>query len=284
MHNLLNFLIKNTHWFVFIFLEVICFYFIFSHNSYQRSVFLNSSNEISGNVYAASANVRSYFGLRSDNVELLEKTGELSARIEMLENYIFELEKDSLKTIAFLNASNERENDYIAARVINNSVSQTQNFITINKGSKDGITVGMGVISHDGVVGEVRAVSHNFSVVQSLLNSDSKFSSKLTKSNAFAPLEWIERDPRYATIREYPSHEHVAKGDTVVTSGYSDVFPNGVMVGIVEDFQSQSDVNQYTLKIKLSTDFNALKNVLVIKREHLDEKRELENKVKNAKN
>ncbi len=284
MHNLLNFLIRNTYWFVFIFLEVVCFYFILSHNSYQRSVFLNSSNEISGNVYATSASVTSYFGLRSDNMELLKKTGELSARIEILENHIFELEKDSLKTIAFLGKDNEREDDYIPARVINNSVSQTQNFITINKGRNDGVAVGMGVVSHDGVVGEVRAVHNNFAVIQSLLNSDSKFSCKLTKSNAFGPLEWIERNPRYATIREYPSHEQVAVGDTVVTSGYSDVFPNGVMVGTVENIDLQTDVNQYTLTIKLSTDFHALKNVLVINRGHLNEKRELEKQVRNAKN
>lgn len=284
MRNLLNFLVKNSFWFVFIFLEVICFYFIFTNNSYQRSVFLNSSNEISGRVFSASSGMTSYFGLKSDNVALLARAGDLEERIAMLENYIFELEKDSLKTIAFLNSDYERDNEYIAAQVINNSVALTQNYITINKGARDSVKVGMGVVSHDGIVGEVRAVSRNFAVVQSLLNSDSKFSCKLTKSNAFGPLEWIDRDPRYATMREYPSHERVAIGDTVITSGYSDVFPSGILVGVISDFESQEDVNQYKLTIELSTDFNALKNVLVVKRDHLEEKRELEKQVKHAKN
>lgn len=284
MQNLLNFLIKNSFWFVFLFLEVVCFYFIFSGNSYQKSVFFNSSNEISGRVYAASAEVTSYFGLKSDNLELLAKTGELEERIAMLENHIFELEKDSLKTVAFLNSDFERDNEYIPARVINNSVAFSHNYITINKGSKDSIKVGMGVVSHDGIVGEVRAVSRNFSVVQSLLNLDSKFSSMLLRSNAFGPLEWTDQNPRFVTMREYPSHESVAVGDTVVTSGHSDVFPSNILIGVVSDFELQRDLNQYVLTIELSTDFNSLKNVLVVKREHLEEKKKLENKVKNAKN
>lgn len=284
MQNLLNFLIKNSFWFVFLFLEVICFYFIFSDNSFQRSVFLNSSNEISGRVYNTTSEITSYFGLKSDNLELLAKTGELEERIAMLENHIFELEKDSLKTVAFLNTSFEKDNEYIAAQVINNSVAFSHNYITINKGSKDSIKVGMGVVSHDGIVGEVRAVSRNFAVVQSLLNLDSKFSSMVLRSNAFGPILWTDRNPRFVTMNEYPSHESIAIGDTVVTSGHSDVFPKNIMVGIVKDFELQRDLNQYKLTIELSTDFNSLKNVLVVRREHLEEKRQLENKIRNAKN
>lgn len=284
MHNLLNFLVKNSYWFVFIFLEIICCYFIFSENSYQRSVFLNSSNEISGRIYASTSNVTSYFGLKNENQSLLEQNGILRDRIAHLEKHIFDLEKDSLKTQAYLDSDYESDNEYVAARVINNSVSQAHNFITIDKGSKNGIEVGMGVVSHLGVVGEVRAVSDNFSVVQSLLNPDSRYSSKIKSTNAFSPIEWINMDSRYVTMREYPSYEKVQVGDTVVTSGYSDVFPSDVLVGIVSDYTINHDLNQYEITVELSTDFNSLKNVLVVKRSYLEEKQKLENSVANAKN
>lgn len=284
MHNLLNFLVKNSYWFIFIFLEVVCFYFIFSENSYQRSVFLNSSNEISGRIYAGGAEITSYFGLKDENQQLLKRYGESLDKIAMLENRIFELEKDSLKTVAYLENHTEGENQYIAARVINNDVSSPRNFITINKGAKDSIKVGMGVVSHAGIVGEVRAVSHNFSVIQSLLNADSKFSCKLLRSQAFSPLIWDGENPRYGMIQEYPSHEEVVIGDTVVTSGYSDVFPSGIMVGVVDSFEIDKATNQYNLTIELSTDFQSLTNILVVKRDYLEEKKKLENSIKDAKN
>lgn len=284
MHNLLNFLIKNSYWFVFIFLEIVSCYFIFSENSYQRSVFLNSSNEVSGRIYASTSSISSYFGLKEENKSLLEQNGILRDRIFQLEGYLFDLESDSLTTLAYLDSHYESDNEYIAARVINNSVSQIHNFITIDKGAKDGIEVGMGVISHEGVVGEVRAVSSNFAVLQSLLNPDSKYSCKIKSTNAFSSLEWSTMDSRYVLMKEYPSYESVHVGDTVITSGYSDVFPSDVLVGTVSDFTVNKDLNQYEITVELSTDFNALKNVLVVKRSYLKEKQTLENSVANAKN
>ena len=284
MHNLLNFLVKNSYWFLFILLEVICFYFIFSENSYQRSVFLNSSNEVSGRVYALTSGVTSYFGLKDENVSLLEYNGKLQNRVDFLEHQIFELTKDSLKTQAFLDAEYEKANEYIAARVLNNSVAKLHNYITIDKGSKDGVTEGMGVISQAGIVGEVRAVSFNFAVVQSVLNSDSKYSSTVLRSNAFGPLVWKMEDPRFASILDYPAHEKVVVGDTVVTSGHSDTFPRGILVGTVSDFKEVEGQNHNDLTIELSTDFVTLKNVLIVKRNHLKEKQALENRVKNVSN
>lgn len=284
MRDLLSFLVKNSYWFLFVLLEVICFYFIFSENSFQRSIFLNSSNEVSGRIYTLTSGVTSYFGLKTENTSLLEHNGELQNKIKLLENQIFELTKDSIKTSAYLDHVYETENEYIPARVINNSVAKMQNYITINKGSKDGIKEGMGVISHEGIVGEVRAVSQNFAVVQSLLNTDSKYSSKLLNTNAFVPIEWQKENPRYAIMREYPAHEKVEVGDTVVTSGYSDVFPSGILVGIVHGYTEVEGQNQFELTIELSTDFLTLKNVLVVKRDYLKEKQALEKQVQNVKN
>lgn len=277
MRNLINFLLKNSSWFVFIFLQAICFYFIFTNNSYQKSVYLNSSNAIVGRVYSISGSILSYFGLREENVDLLEKNAELQKQISELKNYIYALESDSMKTEAFIDTLSNKNanNDFIVARVVNNSISKMNNFITIDKGRNDGVKEDLGVVSQQGIVGVVRAVSDNYAVIQPILNPSSRFSCKVLNSNAAGTLIWEGDDPRYASLTEYPKYEKVAKGDTIVTSGFSDIFPEGILVGVIEDYKSQSDDNFYSLKVKLSTDFGSLKNVLLLKKTN-QEKAELE--------
>jgi len=269
---------------VFIFLEVICFYFVFSGNSYQKSVFLKSTNEITGRIYSFSGGVISYFGLREENQELLENNAELQAQISELKDYIFELEADSLKTEAFIRDSLGRKANpnLIIARVEKNSISMIENYIIINKGLIDGVKEDMGVVSQQGIVGVVRAASSNSAIVQSLLNPHSRFSCKILNSNAAGILIWEGGDSRYARLTEYPKYERIEKGDTIVTSGFSDFFPEGIMVGIIEDFKSETDDNFYSLRVKLSTDFGSLKNVQVINNTN-DEIKELEKRVKNVK-
>ncbi len=284
MRNLINFLLKNSSWFVFIFLEIICFYFVFSGNSYQKSIFLNSSNEITGRVYSISGSILSYFGLREENQELLQRSTELEAQISELKNYIFKIEADSIKTEAFIRDSlgHRTEPLYIIARVEKNSISLVENYIIINKGKNDGVKVDMGAVSQQGIVGVVRATSPNYAIIQPVLNPHSRFSCKILNSNAAGILIWEGGDARYARLTEYPKYENVAKGDTVVTSGFSDFFPEGIMVGVVEDYKSEADDNFHSLKIKLSTDFGSLKNVWLINNSN-DEIKELENKVNNVK-
>ncbi|MBD8388597.1 rod shape-determining protein MreC [Dysgonomonas sp. BGC7] len=284
MRNLINFLLKNSSWFVFIFLEIICFYFIFSGNSYQKSVFLNSTNEVTGRVYSISGSISSYFGLKKENQELLQKNSELQTELSELRSYLFSVETDSLKANAFLNDSVNRKinSHYIIARVEKNSTSMIENYIIINKGKNDGVTDDMGVVSQQGIVGVVRSASPNYAIVQPILNPHSKFSCKIKNSSADGILIWEGGDSRYARLTEYPKYEKIEKGDTIVTSGFSDFFPAGLQVGTVEEYQSEVDDNFYSIKIKLFTDFGTLKNVLLLK-SNTDEIKELENKVKNAK-
>ncbi len=287
MQNLINFLLKNSSWFVFILLELVCFYFIFSENAYQKSVYLNSSNQIVGRVYSASSGIGSYFGLKQQNQDLLRRNAELQSEVFKLKEQMYSSLPDTIRTNAFLNDSLNRNKasdyDMIVAHITNNSVYQINNFISINKGAKDGVVEDMGVISEQGVVGVVRAVSNNFAVIQPILNPISRFSCKVVNSNAFGTLVWDGGDPRYANLTEYPKYDKFEKGDTVVTSGYSSIFPEGILVGIVEDYKSQTDDNFYSLTVKLSTDFTTLKDVLLIKSKVRDEQTELERKVKNAK-
>lgn len=284
MRNLIAFLIKNSSWFVFIFLEIVCFYFIFQYNSYQRSVYLNSSNEIVGRVYSISGSITSYFGLREVNEDLLLKNAELQNEILYLEEYISRANTDTLTTQAIVKDSTiSNPYEYIIARVINNSISQTQNYITINKGLKDGIVKEMGVVSQQGIVGIVRAVSENYSVIQPIINPKTILSCKVKGSNAPGSLVWSGDDYRYGNLEGFPRFEKFEKGDTIITSGYSGIFPEGVIVGTVEDSKAQSDDNFLTLRVKLLTEFSSLKNVLIIKNNHRNEILELEKEVSDDK-
>lgn len=285
MRNLIDFIIKNSSWFLFIFLELICFYFIFTGNAYQKSAFLNSSNEIVGRVYSVSGNILSYFGLKEENMNLIERNINLQTQVNDLQKRLYEIENDSMKTNAFLSDSVSRRLSYkfIRARVVNNSVSLTNNYITLDKGRNDGLTVDMGVISQQGIVGIVRAISDNFAVVLPILNPDMKVSCKTLKSNTTGILAWDGEDPRYAHMMDYPKFETFVVGDTVITSGYSGTFPEGILVGVIEDSKSQNDDNFYSLKIKLSTDFASLKNVIIIGNTMRLEQESLEKEVTNAK-
>lgn len=285
MRNLIDFIIKNSSWFIFVFLEIICFYFIFSSNSYQKSVFLNSSNEITGKLYSVTGGITSYFGLQSQNRDLLEKNAEYQAQVLSLKKLLHEVVADSMVIDAFLNDSLKRKKEYnfIIAQVVNNNVSMTHNYITISKGESDGIKPDMGVISQQGIVGVVRAVSDNFAVVLPVLNPDMKVSCKTLASNTTGILSWDGSDSRFANMMDYPKFEKFEKGDTIVTSGFSGTFPEGLLVGVVEDYKSQTNDNFYSLKVKLSTDFISLKDVIVIGSNMVQEQSSLEKRVRDAK-
>lgn len=280
MRNLVAFLIKNSSWFVFVFLEAICFYFIFNYNSFQRSIYLNSSNELVGRVYDVSGNVISYFGLKETNQDLLLKNAELQNRILSLQNYIHTINADSIQTNAIIQDSlSKKHYDYIIGRVINNSISQIENYITINKGSKNGLHVDMGVISQQGIVGIVRAASNNYSVIQPIINPKTALSCKVKGSNIPGTLTWDAQDYRYASLEGFPRFEKFEVGDTIITSGYSGIFPEGIIVGVVESSKGQNDDNFLVLKIRLSTDFSSLKDVLIINNENRDELSNLEKEI-----
>lgn len=285
MRNLIDFIIKNSSWFIFVFLEIICFYFIFSSNSYQKSVFLNSSNEITGKLYSVTGGITSYFGLQRQNRDLLEKNAEYQAQVLSLKKLLHEVVADSMVIEAFLNDSLKRKKEYnfIIAQVVNNNVSMTHNYITISKGESDGIKPDMGVISQQGIVGVVRAVSDNFAVVLPVLNPDMKVSCKTLASNTTGILSWDGSDSRFANMMDYPKFEKFEKGDTIVTSGFSGTFPEGLLVGVVEDYKSQTNDNFYSLKVKLSTDFISLKDVIVIGSNMVQEQSLLEKRVRDAK-
>lgn len=276
MRNLLNFLLKYNYWFLFILLEVICFVLLFRFNNYQQSVYFTSANVVTGKVYEVSGSVSSYFHLKSVNEDLLDRNMLLEQQITNLENALRERQVDSVVVNSIRNLDN-KDYQIFKAHVIRNSLNQADNYITLDKGSSSGIRPEMGVVDGNGVVGIVYKTSPNYSLVISVLNSKSSISCKIVGSEYFGYLKWEHGDSRYAYLKDLPRHAEFNLGDTVVTSGYSTVFPAGVMVGTVDDMSDSNDGLSYLLKIKLATDFGKLSNVRVIARTGQMEQQELEN-------
>ena len=276
MRNLLNFLLKYNYWFLFILLEVICFVLLFRFNNYQQSVYFTSANVVTGKVYEVSGSVSSYFHLKSVNEDLLDRNMLLEQQIANLENALRERQVDSVIVNSIRNLDN-KDYQIFKAHVIRNSLNQADKYITLDKGSSSGIRPEMGVVDGNGVVGIVYKTSPNYSLVISVLNSKSSISCKIVGSEYFGYLKWEHGDSRYAYLKDLPRHAEFNLGDTVVTSGYSTVFPAGVMVGTVDDMSDSNDGLSYLLKIKLATDFGKLGDVRVIARTGQMEQQELEN-------
>lgn len=277
MRNLLNFLLKYNHWFLFILLEVISFVLLFRFNHYQHSVYFSSANAVAGKVYEVSGGITSYFHLKSVNEDLLDRIMELEQQNHNLEDAMGRHLSDSTELNSIRNLPNT---DYqvFKARVINNSLNLVDNYITLNRGSKDGIRPEMGVVDGNGVVGIVYDTSSHYSRVISVLNSKSSISCKIVGSEYFGYLKWEYGDSRYAYLKDLPRHAEFNLGDTVVTSGYSTVFPEGIMIGTVDDMADSNDGLSYLLKVKLATDFGKVSEVRVIARTGQHEQKELEQK------
>lgn len=274
MRNLLNFLIKNNYWFLFILLEVASFVLIVKYNNYQRSTFLTSANSVIGNIYEVTDDVTSYFNLKTANKALLKRNSDLENKVlnmqSALSNYLDSLEIQRLAKTSLA------DYNFQDALVINNSLNLNDNFITLDKGEIDGIAPEMGVVGINGIVGIVFKTSPHYSIVLSLLNSKSNISCKVKGNEYFGYLRWNGEDSQFAYLHDLPRYSEFHLGDTIVTSGYSAIFPFGMMVGVVDDMKYSDDGLSYLLKVKLATNFGNLNNVFVISKKEREEQKELE--------
>ena len=274
MRNLLEFLAKYNHWFVFILLEVISFVLLFQYNSYQGSVWFSSANDVAGKFYEWDAAVEQFFSLTQVNRELTQRNAWLEHEVAVMQDKIGELTGDTTwlerQQMEMLEAYK-----VIPAKVISNSLDKPDNFITIDKGSTDGVRKDMGVASGNGVVGIVYLVSSHYSVVIPVLNSQSHISCKIQKRGYFGYLHWTGGAVDEAYLEDIPRHAHFYLGDEVVTSGYSSLFPAGIRVGKVLHVYNSADGLSYRLKVKLSTDFANLRDVNVIDNSQMEERLEI---------
>ena len=277
MRNLLNFLIKYNYWFLFLLLEVASFILLFRFNHYQQSVYFTSANGVAGKVYEISGGITSYFHLKTANEDLLDRNMWREQRLSFLENVLKEKGLDSARLYSMERLA-PTEYQIFKANVIKNSLNKADNYITLDRGTTEGIRPEMGVVDANGVVGIVYKTSPHYSLVIPLLNSKSSISCKIVGSDYFGYLKWEGGDSRFAYLKDLPRHAEFNLGDTVVTSGYSTVFPEGVMVGTVDDMSDSHDGLSYLLKIKLATDFGKVSNVRVISRNGQDEQKTLESR------
>ena len=274
MRNILRFLARYSTILLFIVMQAVSLYLLFNYNNFQQSALFSTANRLTGWMYMVEETVYGYFNLRENNESLLRENNGLILRIAHLESALRTF-TDSTK-IPLLRMKEAEEFSLIPARVIQNSVTHYRNYITLNVGKVDGVKPEMGVANAEGIVGVISLVTNYYSVVIPVLNRDQRFSCKLKNNNANGSLSWDGIDRRFAFLEEIPPYVAVNKGDTVVTSGYSAVFPEGLMVGTVADYKVSEDANYLRLKIRLSTHFDALSNVRVIRFKHREEFKKLE--------
>ena len=274
MRNLIDFLARHNHWFLFILLEVLSFVLLFHYNSYQGSVWFSSANAVSGKVFEWNASVTQYFSLVDVNKTLTERNIYLERQVEQLTERLEKAGRDSTE-IERMQTSVLKDCNTIPAKVVSCSLNKLNNFITIDKGYADGVRKDMGVVCGTGVVGIVYLVSEHYSVLIPVLSSVSNISCTIRSRGYFGYLHWKGGSPEEAYIDDIPRHARFKLGDVIVTSGYSSVFPPGIVVGKIKHVYNSANGLSYRLKITLSTDFGRLRDVCVINDKEMDRKLEI---------
>ena len=264
MKNLLEFLGRHYHWLLFVVLEAVSFVLLFQYNSYQSSVWFSSANAITGRVNEWRSFVESFFTLRETNKALMLRNFYLERQVNQLRRLYYErtdtISEQERRHLEFLSQYHP-----IAAQVIANETDRTDNLITIDRGEVDGVQVGMGVACGNGIVGVVYLTSAHHAVVISVLNShSSRISCAIRGHGYFGVLRWYGEDAGYAYVEDIPRHARFKRGDWVETNGYSSIFPPGVLVGRIVEVYNSRDGLSYKLKVRLSTDFGTLRDVVVI--------------------
>jgi len=258
MRNFLHFFLRHNFAFLFVLLEIIAFTLIVTHNQNQRAIYLSSSSKITGRLYKDLNNIEEYLSLRKVNEELANENAFLRSQMPTS----FKESKDYFTLIG--DSSTTDQYKYRSCKVVNNTIYKHFNYITISKGFKDGIKPDMGVLSNKGIVGIVIKCSANYSTALSLLNPRLKISAKLKGSDFFGSVSWNNRSTQYAILDEIPEHANVIIGDQVITSGYSSTFPEGILIGTVDQVTHPEGESFYEIKIKLSVDFSKLSFVEVV--------------------
>ena len=256
MYNLRRFVLKHHFVILFIVLEVISILLLARSQNFHRNRLVSSTNDVVGTIYKWGSDVGGYFSLGKVNEQLAEENALLRKQLSVV--------ADTAKT-AYSILENDTVYEYIAARIVNNSINQANNYIIIDKGRADGIECDMGVISSEGIVGVVTEVSKHYASVLSLLHSKSFVGVRFKNSQQLASLRWNTNNYRYGMVEDIPTHVELHKGDTVLTSSYSFIFPEDMMVGTVEDPLAVSSDALNKAKIRFATDFATLRHVYIIK-------------------
>jgi rod shape-determining protein MreC len=263
MQQIFSFLYKNSILLLFLLLLGISLTLTVQSHSYHRSRFVSSANSVTGYVYQQINDVEAYLSLKEQNEQLATENAQLKKLL--------------FNTQDTLNAVPEKLPDVlgsykvIQSKVITNSYSVHENYITINKGRKDGIKPDMGVVSSRGVIGIVEMTSNGYSTVISVLNRKFKLDAKIKKANHFGSLTWNGENTGFAQLIDVPRLASVRKGDTIVTGGRSDIFPENIPIGTIDKIYIDKKTNYYTLNVRLFNDMTSLGHVYIIENKDRDE-------------
>ena len=282
MNNLLDFLAKHFHWLVFLLLETVSGVMLFNYNSYQGSVWISTANLVTGKVLSWQSAVEQFFSLTRTNEELTQrnifleqKVQRLNEKLEVIDSLSATSTSGPFSDSCSVGRAIGAESGLIPAKVISNSIDRSDNLITIDRGSADGVVPDMGVVSGNGLVGVVYKTSLHYAIVIPVLNSRSRISCSIRGRHYFGYLTWEGGSPVEAYVEDVPRHAKFQKGEWVETSGYSAIFPKGIAVGKIIGIYNSPDGLSYRLKVHLSTDFACLRDVCVLSDRSFLEQRQL---------
>jgi rod shape-determining protein MreC len=271
MRNLLNFQARYNHLIIFLILEGVSFYYLASRNTYQNTRVMFALRGATQGMGMRINNVRGYLHLSDVNRILAEENVSLKNTIQKMTR------RDSSSFRTVYDTMYTQQYTHTSAEVIENSVNKQKNFFTINKGRKHGIAPDMSVTTGDRVAGVVVGCSENYSIVMSVLNLDFKLSARIRSNGYFGSLNWDGRNYRYALLNEIPQHVNLQVGDTIETTGYSAIFPEGVMIGTVSEFERPGG-DFYRIRVELATDFKKIHFVDVVGNIRKKEQMDLQNR------
>lgn len=269
MRNLWIFFLRYYAFFIFIFLEVIAFTLIVRNNHYHNATILNSANVVNGNIYEFVSNTTEFFKLKLTNDSLASENAQLRNQL-LTQKY-----DNKTKRIIVNDSTSFQRYSYIEAKVVNNSVTKRNNYLTLNRGTVHGVRKNMGVISNNGIIGIVKDVSSHFCTVISFLHKDSKISAQVSSTGNFGSLVWDGLDPFTATLKDIPTHIKPKIGDKITTTGYSSIFPENILIGTIKNIHRKGG-DFFEIDVKLSTDFSQLRYVYIVNDLLAKEKEQLE--------
>lgn len=272
MRNLWLFFLRYYAFFLFLALEAIAIVLMVNNNSYHSASYFNSANAVSADVYTKVADAKTFINLQTVNDSLSRENARLL-------NLLFSSPYSNItKRVVVGDSSYQRRYTYIEAKVVNNSVKNRNNYLTLDRGSLQGVKPKMGVICGNGIVGTVKDVNEHFCTVISFLHKDSKISARLNSTKDYGSLVWEGLNPRFAQLKDIPTHVKVKLGDSVTTTGYSQKFPENIFVGRVVKCDLKSGDNFYNIEVALSTSFSTLRYVYIVEDNFAEELSNLESK------
>lgn len=259
MQQIISFLDKNKLFILFLLLEVFAVIFTIQSHSFHKSKFVNSANFVSGGVYNKINNFKEFLYLKKENERLNEENVYLKNLLNLEDKEIIQRDLSVIDTLKY----NQKYN-YTGAKVINNNYRKNNNYLTINKGSNQGLEPDLAVINSKGIVGITKSVSGNYTTVLSILNVNSRINAKLLNSDHYGSLSWDNNDYNIVQLLDLPIQADIYRGDTVVTGGKSTIFPEGIPIGTIKDFKTFNNNYEY-INILLFNDMSSIGHVQVIK-------------------